>query len=100
LLLEECRDAPGCLRQLPLLLRVSYLEWALLALAMLAVWVAEAFNTALETLGDAVSADEHPLVGVAKDASAGAVLLSAIAAAIVGCLVFLPRIAAVIRSVW
>ena len=54
------------------------------------VWMAEAFNTAIETLGDAVSGDEHPLLGLAKDASAAGVLLGA--AAIIGCLVFLPRI--------
>jgi diacylglycerol kinase (ATP) len=82
-----------------LLLRVGVLEWALLVLAMGVVWMAEAFNTAIETLGDAVSGDEHPLLGLAKDASAAGVLLGAAAAAIIGCLVFVPRIASLIRGV-
>lgn len=73
-------------------LRVSLLEWGLLVLAIAAVWTAEAFNTAVEALGDAVSVEQHPMVGRAKDAAAGAVLLAALGAAIVGALVFVPRL--------
>jgi len=69
---------------------VSRLEWCLLVLAMVAVWSAEALNTAVEALGNALSADRHPLVAQAKDAAAGAVLIAAVGAAIIGLLVFLP----------
>ncbi len=72
-------------------LGMSTVEWALLALAIVAVWVSEAFNTAVELLGDAVSTADHPLVGEAKDVAAGAVLLSAVGAVAVGALVFIPR---------
>ncbi len=75
-----------------LLFGVSLLEWGMLVLAIAAVWSAEAFNTAVETLGDAVSADQHPMVGRAKDAAAGAVLIAALGAAIIGLLVFVPRL--------
>jgi len=68
------------------------LEWAVLALAIALVWLAEGLNTALEALGDAVSADLHPLVGRAKDVAAGAVLLAAIGAAVAGLLIFVPRL--------
>ena len=71
---------------------VSRLEWCLLVLAMVAVWSAEALNTAVEALGDAVSGDQHPLVAQAKDAAAGAVLIAAVGAAIIGLLVFVPRL--------
>jgi diacylglycerol kinase (ATP) len=74
------------------LLGVSRLDWALLVLAMGAVWSAEAFNTAVEALGDAVASEPHPLVGPAKDAAAGAVLVAAVCAALVGGLVFVPRL--------
>ncbi len=77
-----------------MLLKASTTEWCLLILAMIGVWTAEAINTALEQLSDAVSAQDHPLVGKAKDAAAGAVLLSAIGAAIVGLIVFGPRVMA------
>ena len=55
------------------------------------VWVAEALNTALELLCDAVSPDFHPLVGKAKDVAAGAVLISAMGAATLGFIVFGPH---------
>ena len=54
------------------------------------VWAAEAVNTAIELLGDATSADPHPMIGRAKDAGAGAVLIAAIAAAAVGLIVLGP----------
>ena len=72
------------------LCRVTMFEWALLALAITGVWVAEAFNTAIELACDAASPDYHPLVRKAKDVAAGAVLLSALGAAAIGALVFIP----------
>jgi diacylglycerol kinase len=71
---------------------LSALEWTLLTLAMSGVWTAETFNTALEALGDAVAGQHHALVGRAKDVAAGAVLVSATGALVVGALVFGPRI--------
>jgi diacylglycerol kinase len=75
---------------LGLLLGVSRLEWALLALAMGLVWAAEAVNTALEWLCDVASPEYHPLVKQAKDVAAAGVLLAACAAAVAGLLVLLP----------
>jgi diacylglycerol kinase len=68
-------------------------EWALLVLSMALVWSAEAVNTAVEALGDAVSPEWRPAVGRAKDAAAAAVLICAVGALVVGGLVFVPRIA-------
>ena len=75
-----------------ILFRIDRLEWIAVSLSIGLVLAAEAFNTALEALADAVHPDQHPLVGRAKDAAAGAVLLTAIAAAAVGAIVFLPRL--------
>lgn len=72
------------------LIRISPTEWALIALAILCVWVAEALNTAIEFVVDLVSPDHHPLAGRAKDVAAGAVLVAAIGATIVGGIVFGP----------
>jgi len=69
-------------------------EWLAIALAIASVWSAEAMNTAFEALCDVVSPDQHPLVRRAKDVAAGAVLASAIGAAVVGLIVFAPRLAA------
>ncbi|MEY4543842.1 MAG: hypothetical protein RL685_37 [Pseudomonadota bacterium] len=53
-------------------------DWLVLILAIVAVWAAEAFNTALEFLADAVSPEFHPLVEKAKDVAAGGVLICAV----------------------
>ena len=68
------------------------MEWIAVSLSIGIVLGAEGFNTALESLADAVHPEQHPLVGRAKDAAAGAVLLAAIAAIVVGILVFLPKL--------
>lgn len=73
---------------------VSRAEWAWLVLAVVAVWTAEAMNTALEILADAAVAEYHPLVKKAKDVAAGAVLITALGAAVVGIVVFAPRLLA------
>jgi diacylglycerol kinase (ATP) len=73
-------------------LNLSRGEWATLVFAMGLVWMAETFNTALERLTDLVSPEYNKLAGQAKDLAAGAVLITAIAAAVIGILVFLPKI--------
>lgn len=74
---------------------ISSIEWMILILAIVAVWVAEALNTALEFLCDVASPEFHPLVKQAKDVAAGGVLIAAIGSLIVGALIFLPRFLAV-----
>ena len=61
-----------------LFFRLSPPEWCWIVLAIVAVWVAEALNTAFEFLADAASPQFHPLVKQSKDVAAGAVLISAI----------------------
>jgi diacylglycerol kinase (ATP) len=58
--------------------------------------MAEAFNTALEFLTDLASPEPHPLAGKAKDVAAGAVLIAAIMAVIIGVIIFLPKILEVV----
>jgi diacylglycerol kinase (ATP) len=75
-----------------LVLRVGRVDWCLLILAMMAVWTAEALNTAFEFLCDVASPEFHPMVAKSKDVAAGAVLISAIGAVGVGMLVFIPAL--------
>lgn len=72
-------------------------EWCWIVLAMVAVWTAEALNTALEFLTDVASPTAHPIAGQAKDVAAGAVLLSAIGALVIGALVFGPHVLRLFR---
>jgi diacylglycerol kinase (ATP) len=73
-------------------LKISPLEWCAVVLAIGLVWAAEGFNTAIEALVDLASPEIHPLAGRAKDVAAGAVLCAAIAAAIVGAVIFVPKV--------
>ena len=79
--------AAACTFAAGLILRVSRIEWCLLITAICLVIAAEIFNTALESLTDLVSPEYHPLAGRAKDAAAGAVLVSAFLALAIGILV-------------
>ena len=67
-------------------------EWAVLLLSIGMVLTAECLNTGIERLGDRASSDNDELIGLAKDAGAAAVLISSLAAAVVGLIVFLPRV--------
>ena len=71
-------------------LQITRIEWCLIVLSMMSVWTAEAFNTALECLTDLASPELHPLAGKAKDVAAGAVLITAAGATVVGGAVFIP----------
>ena len=75
-----------------LVLQISRIEWCLIALSIVTVWTAEAFNTALECLTDLASPELHPLAGKAKDVAAGAVLITAVGAATIGAVVFIPHL--------
>ncbi len=63
-----------------------------LVIAIMAVWTAEALNTALEFLADVASPEFHPLAKKAKDVAAGAVLISAGGSVVIALLIFGPHI--------
>lgn len=67
-----------------LTLRLTLIEFALLALAIILVLFAELVNTALEVVVDLVSPEYHPLAKRAKDVAAGAVLVASVGAVIMG----------------
>lgn len=77
---------------LALLMDFSTSEWLLLLFTISFVLIMELFNTALESIVNLVSPDVRPNAKIAKDVSAGAVLLSASVAVLVGIRLFLPKI--------
>lgn len=72
---------------LALFFKISALEFFLLVLAAILVIFAELMNTAIETVVDLVTGDYHELAKLAKDVSAGAVLVTSVGAIILGYLV-------------
>jgi len=71
-------------------LGVSRMEFLIIALSVIAVLLAEMFNTAIETLVDMVSPEQSEKARVAKDISAGAVLVTAFGVAIIGYIILFP----------
>lgn len=69
---------------------LSFHDWRWIVLAVGFVWAAEIVNTAFEHLCDVVQPEFHVSVRAAKDVAAGAVLVAAVVAVIIGALVFLP----------
>jgi len=65
-------------------------DWAIILLTMVAVWMGEFINTALEAVVDLASPDIHPLARVGKDVGAAAVLIAALAAVLIGLLILGP----------
>lgn len=75
-----------------IVLHVSAVEFAIVFVTIGSVLVAEMFNTAFELCVDLASPEYHPLAKIAKDVAAGAVLLSAMLAVVVGVFVFGPHL--------
>lgn len=73
-------------------LRVSAADWRWLIISMTMVLAGEALNTAIERLCDVVSPCDNPRIGVVKDVAAGAVLMLAIGAALIGAITFAPHL--------
>lgn len=69
-------------------LNFSYLEWAILILTITLILILEMINTTAETIVDLVSPNYHELAKIAKDVSAGAVLIGSIGSIIIGILLF------------
>lgn len=73
------------------LFHISIQEWLICLLSFGLVISMELMNTVVETLVDYISTEEHPLAGKAKDIAAGAVLVSAVFAALAGLIIFVPK---------
>ncbi|MGG3311489.1 diacylglycerol kinase family protein [Paenibacillus sp. FSL W8-0187] len=70
------------------LLQLDRMSWLFLLLAIALVFIAELVNTAVEAIIDLISPEEHVLARVAKDTAAGAALVAAVFAVVIGILVF------------
>jgi undecaprenol kinase len=82
---------------LGLILGLNALEWAILMLTIGLVLVAEAINTAIEHTIDLTVRQIDPLARTAKDVGAAGVLIAALISVLVGCLLFLPKLLALVH---
>jgi len=75
-----------------MIFQLSYAEWLACLILIALVISLEMINTAVEAVVDLITTKEDPLAKVAKDTAAGAVLVSAIVAAFIGLVIFVPKI--------
>ncbi len=74
------------------ILHISRVEWSILVGIIALVVVVEILNSAIERLADHVSPQVNPAIKMVKDYSAAAVLIASLAAVIIGCIIFLPKL--------
>lgn len=74
------------------ILRISYFEWLICLVLIGLVIMAEFFNTAIEYVVDLASPEIHPLAKMAKDTASAGVLMMAIISAIIGLIIFVPKL--------
>ena len=77
---------------LGLFFKLNKVEWCFIIIAIASVISAELFNTAIETVVDMVSPERNPKAKLVKDIAAGAVFIVAIGSAIIGFIIFGPKI--------
>lgn len=80
-----------------LIVHLTKQEWLIIIAAITFVLVSELINTAIEAAVDLVVDEYHPSAKIAKDAAAGAVLMSAVMAVIIGAIVFYPHLKELVR---
>ena len=75
-----------------IILKISKMEWIICIILFAFVISLELINTAIENTVDLITQEKNPKAKIAKDVAAGAVLISAIASAIIGLIIFVPKI--------
>ena len=71
---------------------LSATEWCIQILVITLIMAAEGINTAIEAIADFIHPEHHPKIGLIKDLAAGAVFIVAIAAVVIGCIIYIPKI--------
>ena len=72
--------------------KISLTEWMLLVFAMGFVIVTEIINSSIENLADFIELKQNPHIKKIKDLAAGAVLISALVAVVIGLIIFVPKV--------
>lgn len=80
-----------------LVFQVTLIEWCILLLCITIVLAAEMFNSALESIGKAITDEHHYHLGNALDIGSAAVLVASLGASLVGSIIFLNHLGQVLR---
>ena len=77
---------------LGLTFKISHMEWAVLCIALGVVLASELINTAIEAAVDLITLEINPLAKIAKDCGSAATFVFSMIAAVIGIIIFIPRI--------
>ena len=72
--------------------QITTTEWMIQILTIAVVLSAEGLNSAIEEIADFIHPEQHPKIGYLKDIAAGAVFFTAIAAILIACIIYIPKI--------
>ncbi|MDO6597277.1 diacylglycerol kinase family protein [Oceanihabitans sp. 2_MG-2023] len=72
--------------------QLSATEWIIQIFCIALIMAFEGLNTAIEEIANFIHPEYHSKIGLIKDLAAGAVFIFAIAASIIGCIIYLPKI--------
>lgn len=75
-----------------IILKISKIEWIICIILFGFVLSLELMNTAIENTVDLITLEKNPKAKIAKDVAAGSVLIAAITSAIIGLIIFIPKI--------
>lgn len=79
------------------ILKISFIEWIVCLLLIGLVITLELINTAIENTCDAITLKKNKYIKKAKDTSAAAVFVMAIISAIIGLIIFIPKLLEVVK---
>lgn len=82
---------------LSLFLKITEEEFILVIISIILVLTTEMINTVVEEVINLVTADYKKQAEIAKDVAAGMVLVTALGSIIIGCIIFLPKISAILK---
>jgi len=71
---------------------LSATEWCIQTLVIAIIMAIEGANTAIEEVADFIHPEQHPKIGLIKDLAAGAVFIFAVAAVIIACIIYIPKL--------
>lgn len=71
---------------------ISQVEWVVIVLTIVMVFIAEMINTSIESMTNLITTEHRQQAKIAKDVSAGMVLVAAMGAITVGLVIFIPKL--------
>jgi len=84
---------------LAIVFHISTLQWVAILFCIALVLALEMFNTVIERICNFIHPGVHPAIKIIKDIAAGSVLVASFSSFVIGCIIFLPKIFSLLKSI-